>query len=249
MTDQEVKEMFFFNDNWKNIGIKLSGGADSAIMYYVICDYYKDRDDVNIYPMSLDTKFKPWYSESAKRVIEKVTEITGKAPKKHIIQYDKRFCSPKTIRFYIEGQEQMLANTFRKYNLQVSYNGLTSNPPEKEMLKVVKRFHKDEKTYQLAERRIVGRDTSRDSRNITRHSCYSDGSLIINIKPFVYKDKKITYELYKYYNRLNDLYPLTYSCETRWQDYKLKKLSEHNWNHCGYCFFCSERYYAFGRLI
>ena len=30
---------------YTNIGIKLSGGADSAILYYAICNYYKDLDD------------------------------------------------------------------------------------------------------------------------------------------------------------------------------------------------------------
>ena len=85
-----MNELFYFDDNWKTIGVKLSGGADSAIVYYAICDYYKDRDDVKIYPMTLDTKFKSWYSEGAKRIIDKVTELTGKAPAEHIIKFSTK---------------------------------------------------------------------------------------------------------------------------------------------------------------
>ena len=31
-----------------NLLVKLSGGADSSIVYYAVCDKFKNRDDINI---------------------------------------------------------------------------------------------------------------------------------------------------------------------------------------------------------
>ena len=61
-----------------NLLMKLSGGADSSIVYYALCDKFKDRDDVNIICITLDTDLKNNYIKSAKRIIEVVAELTGK---------------------------------------------------------------------------------------------------------------------------------------------------------------------------
>ena len=34
--------MIHFNADWKNIGISLSGGADSALLAYLVCSQIKD---------------------------------------------------------------------------------------------------------------------------------------------------------------------------------------------------------------
>ena len=34
----------YFNKNFKNVAVKLSGGADSSLIYYYVCDYYKDNN-------------------------------------------------------------------------------------------------------------------------------------------------------------------------------------------------------------
>ena len=53
----------------KKIGMKLSGGADSAIVYYKLC---KEFPDAEIYILTLGTDEKPYYPMLAKRVVEKV---------------------------------------------------------------------------------------------------------------------------------------------------------------------------------
>lgn len=244
-----MNELFYFNDDWKNIGVKLSGGADSAIIYYAVCNYYKDRSDVNIYPLTLDTKFKPWYSEGAKRVIKKVTELTGKAPEKHIIKYSNKHKDRKTANFYILEQSILQSQAANLYNLDVTYNGLTSNPIEHDILSSVREYYKDDdKIYNIAEKHILGRDTNRDLGQNIYAQTKTVASGALNIRPFVEGDKKLTYEAYKYYDRLHDLYPISYSCETRYQEHKLEEKNNHDWEHCGYCFFCAERIYAFGKL-
>ena len=57
----------------KKIGMKLSGGADSAIVYYNLC---KDNPNAEIYIMTLGTDEKPYYPMLAKRVVEKVYNET-----------------------------------------------------------------------------------------------------------------------------------------------------------------------------
>lgn len=243
-----MKELFYFNDNWKRIGVKLSGGADSAIMYYAICDYYKDRDDVKIYPMTLDTEFKPWYSQGAKKVIDKVTELTGKFPEIHITKYSNKHIDRETVNFYISEQMELIKESYLKYNFDAVYNGLTSNPPLEKFLKSIREYYEDDRIYEITKNHIIKRDYDRDLGKNKYSQNFTELEYFTNIRPFVHSDKKLTYEVYKYYNRLEDLYPITYSCETRYQEHKLENKHEHDWNHCGYCFFCAERIYAFGKL-
>ena len=92
-----MNELFYFNDDWKKIGVQLSGGADSAILYYAICNYFKDKSDVEIYPMTLGTEFKPWYIEGSKKIIDRVTQLTKKEPKKHIIRYSDKHKDKENI--------------------------------------------------------------------------------------------------------------------------------------------------------
>ena len=244
-----MNELFYFNDNWKRIGVKLSGGADSTIMYYAICNYYKDRDDVEIYPMTLDTKFKPWYSKGAKLIIKKVTELTGKAPAKHIVKYSTKHRNRQTVEYYITEQRELIRESQTLYNFDAIYNGLTSNPLEENILNAVKEYYVDNaETYEIAKSHIVKRDFDRDIGKNKYGQNVIDAKHFINIRPFVHGDKKLIYDVYKYYDRLDDLYPLSYSCETRYQEHKLVEKEKHDWKHCGYCFFCAERIYAFGKL-
>lgn len=245
-----MNELFEFNDKWTSIGVKLSGGADSAIMYYAICNYYKNRDDVKIYPMTLDTKFKSWYSDGAKKIIQKVTELTGKSPEKHIIKYSSKHNSKETVKFYISEQEELTRESHNLYNFNAIYSGLTSNPLEEDMLNSIRKFYSDnDKIYEITKQHIIKRDRNRDlGKNIYAQRIIDIPEQFLNIRPFVEGDKSLTYNAYKYYNRLEDLYPLSYSCETRYQTHKLEEKESHDWKHCGYCFFCAERIYAFGKL-
>lgn len=68
-----IKDLPYGNDQY--VLVKLSGGADSSIVYYAVCDKFKDRDDVKIVVVTLDTDYKNQYIASAKRIIQIVGEI------------------------------------------------------------------------------------------------------------------------------------------------------------------------------
>lgn len=248
-----MNDLFYFDDNWKNIGVKLSGGADSSILYYAVCNYFKDRNDVNIYPMTLDTEFKPWYSEGAKKIIDKVTQLTGKSPAKHIIKYSNKHKDRDTVNFYIEEQVEMSRNTIKQYRLDVVYSGLTSNPSKEDISEAVIKKYGDDKITNIALGYIKGADPKREMgsevyENVSVSNGKISNSKFSNIRPFIHADKKLVYDVYKYFGMLEELYPLTYSCETRYQEHRFNIKEQHDWKHCGYCFFCAERLYAFGKL-
>ena len=244
-----MKELFYFSDDWKNIAVKVSGGADSAIMWYAACDYYKNKD-VNLYALTLDTQYKPWYSTGAKRVIEKVKELTGVEPTEHLIYYSSKHINKETANWYIEEQKNMIRYWYPRYRFNVLYNCVTSNPPEEDMINEVKKYIPDENKFKVAKKYIEGRDKNRDvESNKYRTQIESPFPMFVNIRPFVHEDKKLTRQVYDYYGVADTLFPVTYSCETIQREHLYNPKEEMDFDHCGYCFFCCERYYAFGKLV
>jgi len=111
---------------FKNVGVKLSGGADSSILYYAVCKYYADTD-TKVFPITLATSGKPYYIDYAKRIIEKVEELTGKSAEKHytIFKEHEGFSNEQV---YIEGQNEIVKKAIEEQNLEIVYSGLTKNP-------------------------------------------------------------------------------------------------------------------------
>ena len=244
----EPFHLFHFSDNFKNIGIKLSGGADSSIVYYGVCDYYKDNPNVNIYALTMYTDEKSWYPEGSKKVINQVKELTGVVPTEHFIFYASGH--NKDLKLYENGQEAMTDIAIEKYKLDVVYSGLSKNPPVNEMINFFKLNHekfglKFEKLIDYIETRDITRDIDTPLvAEIFEQKKYSHP--VTRVRPFINCDKKETYNAYNYYNMLEKLYPLTNSCEVLLKpDEDRSKFS----GHCGHCFFCLERWYGFDKIV
>lgn len=232
------------DENWKKIGVRLSGGADSSILYYAICDYFKNRDDVEIYPLTMDTELKWWYSRGAKQVIDRVSELTGKTPKEWYIHNNPYFTNTKELQQYENGINELQQIAVKKYGLDVVYIGLTINPPINEMKKYfINNNHglELERVINHINCRDVTRDGPTDPEVMTCH--YKDNITVKQIIPFVNLNKRAVKEMYDYYEVMDKLYPITYSCE------KVPKPKDKPLIHCGHCFFCLERQWGFGRLV
>ena len=121
--------------------IKLSGGADSAIVYYALCKRYEKNDNVNIVALSLDTSRKPFYSRYAKRVIDIVGKMTGKYPIEHMTKYIEHCPDIGDSSPYSLGQEELMHNAKKKYNVKDCYTGLTKNPDMNDMIEYFKKNH------------------------------------------------------------------------------------------------------------
>ena len=232
-----LTENFYIKDDCKNVGIKLSGGADSSIIYYILCEHYKDTD-VNIYPLTLASNFKPWYIDGAKRVIDIVGTLTGKYPKEHNTLYVE--LSDLRDNTYTTGQEKLCADLKAKVDIDFVYSGLTLNPPyEKLFPYLINNIKEFKLEYVDIDYNLENRDRTRD---------WKMNAELIHHRPFGHGDKKLTYEAYKINDMLDKLYPYTYSCErTDIPIEKYKGLDE--MKHCNNCFFCYERLYGFGSLV
>lgn len=245
-----------FNEPILGIAVKLSGGADSSIVYYTLCHEMKDRGiDIPLYVITLDVEEKDWYSHYAKKVIEYTAKKTGIQPIEHLIRY---LPQPWTGEDYQRYQNIDLAKLVDNKKVNIYYGGLTENPTAEEMAKNWNVKGMNFKSYKQAFEQAIIRDASRDSNKNKDAIGYGNDLPQINkpflgVLPFVHKDKKLsTAALYKKMNVLDELLPLTYSCEERDTDFKnvlsvVDGYQEHS--HCGQCWFCLERAYAFGRLV
>lgn len=224
--------------SYKDIGIKLSGGADSSIVYYMLCDAVKDRLDVNVYALTLSTSSKPYYIDYAKRVISVVGKLTGVYPVRHFTRFVDHWDWSDTGP-YDRGQEDLVKEVQSQLKLDIIYSGLTQNPDPVDM---EQHLLDNLETYNLDKVSVLEhlgtRDRSRDPENFNLSDHYLDN------KPFITGDKKMSAAAYRDYGMMDKLYPHTFSCEGI-VDYKGIDVTEH----CGTCFFCLERYYAFGRLV
>jgi hypothetical protein len=240
----------YINDNWKRIGVRLSGGADSSILYYAICNHFKDRPDVEIYPLTMDTHYKWWYSRGAKIVIDRVAELTGKHPKEHVVHYYPHFTEYEfrnNTQRYVDGVDELQRLAILKYNLDAIYIGLTVNPPIADMKAY---FNKNEhgldveRAMEFINSRDCTRDIQEEREVMTVHYDVGDDEITAQqIIPFANADKSAVKQMYDHYNMIEDLYSVTYSCE------EVPTNKTQPLVHCGHCFFCLERWWGFGRIL
>ena len=200
----------------------------------------------NIICITLDTDLKNNYIKSAKRIIEVVAELTGKRPLKHYTNTVSH-----SDENYVSGQEELQKIAYKNHNIYRIYSGVTMNPPIEELKKFVTdnypslEFDRCPFTGHLSGLGfdLIEAKQAIDSRDKTRDNDLGWS----NQKGFLLAggDKKLSKVLYDKYDMMEKLYPHTFSCET--VPYHTDDKGE--LVHCGYCFFCLERWYAFGRII
>tara|TARA_Y100001958_G_C21153885_1_gene489373 strand:- start:765 stop:1184 length:420 start_codon:yes stop_codon:yes gene_type:complete len=118
-------------------------------------------------------------------------------------------------------------------DINVLMTGVTKNPPRR----VLEKFTDEYDCH---------KDPNRDSPNPEEqlYDARAEGY------PWVYTpwsliDKKGLGDLYKEYDLMDSLFPLTYSCEYYPRDKVYGDIGD---KHCGKCWWCQEREWGFGRL-
>jgi hypothetical protein len=210
----------------KKIGIHVSGGADSAILLYIVCRYIKDNDlDITVLPITSCIIQKPIMMEGTFRVTNKVREL---------FNYDIPFLldnflyyrGRKIFKFTNEVHKNMLSEGVVDMIIGAG-TGWTS---EEEL-----------KKNKMWEKRPLWRDKE---LNLTQYEpiLEEDGTPTeyTLYKPFIRVDKKFTVEMYDLYGVRDTLFPVTRSC--------IDKFSKtEGWSKpCKKCWWCRERYWAFG---
>ena len=96
---------------------------------------------------------------------------------------------------------------------------------------------------------IDSRDSTRDTQiypevlTLQYNNDNDDVVFYKQIIPFANLDKKTVKDMYEFYNVIDTLYPVTYSCEIV-PESKTDPLI-----HCEHCFFCLERWWGFNRIV
>lgn len=192
------------------VGVSLSGGADSAILAYILMSHYTSP----IHFFTIASKEKRFITiKHSCEIIQKCIELTGNNNVFHHITYvDKQ-----ERKFFLN----FLIDSCEKFQLEIMHTS-TTNVPNEEVLNSF--------SSTLDPDILIRR-----SPNIKK-SVFS----VYNKKiyhPFVNLNKKNIKDLYDELNVLEKLFPLTRSCESTLEFDK----------HCQTCWWCEERFWAFGR--
>lgn len=196
-----------FNDKWKKIGFNISGGADSAILFYNVAKHIEEKKlDIELHTVSHIRcwKTRPWQKHIRLEVIRKLKE---KFPGLKVIEHEN-YIAPEIEMGAVgsiiphngkmKSGDQLSNSSYSEYiafnnNFDAFYCGTTSNP-----------VHLYDKKFGGAENRNVA-----DAAII--YSNMINGG-IIHIRPFLYLTKDLIIGDYFNYG-LTDLLNTTRSCE------------------------------------
>lgn len=230
-----------YDPNWKNVAISVSGGADSALLAYLICDLaYKNDTTVHIINHIRCWKTKPWqqrdsdyifnwlfqkfYLTKFKRHINFIAPdleyaVTGPALTD---EYNKKVSGDNI-------QQRSYAEYIcHKHNIDAYYNAVTRNPREA-----------------VDFSGMTERSIERNSENSHLEFMIHMGKVVSH--PFRFVDKSW---VVKQYRRLDlmKLFENTRSCEgvVPGLDYT-NYVEDQEVPVCGECFWCKEREWAIER--
>lgn len=226
-----------FDTSWKSIAISLSGGADSALLAYMICQKAKEHNvTIHIINHVRCWKTKPWQQHDADRVYNWLFQrFYHTTFKRHInfIAPDLEYgnVGPNLTDEYgkrVSGdniQQRAYAEFIcNKYTVDAYYNAVTRNPR-------LAMFNG------MKERDIEPTDENKHLERMTHMG-------VEVLHPFRFIEKS---EVVKKYQELDimDLFEITRSCEGVFKDINYTNYETGQYVPvCGECFWCKEREWA-----
>lgn len=206
--------------NWHTVGIQLSGGLDSALLLFLTAKAIKElKLNIKIQPITMFIPTKVKNIISTKSIVSKVSEILNVNLINDVLLFEMPFEDAKDPikkdKFFID-KVRKLTND-KKINFH--FNGNTKNPPEE----IRQSFINDDL-----------RQKNRDCATSIYNSSHG-------ASPHYGMNKQDIINLYIKHNLINDLAPLTISCdENIWEIHNTKSNVP-----CGTCWWCSEREWGF----
>ena len=220
-------------------GIGISGGADSAVLLYILMANISHT--IHIYNMSSSSR-KLSFGRHVDAVVDNCSKLTGNT--NYVVH--KTLVEPdESVEFYIN----MLTEALDKKEVDIMYLGLTKLPP-KEIYTLFgcqqpewhNTFRSDE-----VEHPLFGFSVPVETATEFGEECplTIDGKPIDSLTldsrayiPLFNDNKKDIAKLYNALSVRDNLLPVTRSCEN----------DDHIQSHCGNCWWCHERIWAFGSL-
>ena len=224
-----------FDTNWKSIAISLSGGADSALLAYLVCSFVTTQS-VHIVSHKRMWKTRPWQSYDSLTIY---TWLLKRFPNIRFVRHTNFIApdleygnmGPNLTDEYgkqVSGDniQQRAYAEFICYsnNIDAYYNAVTRNPR-------LAMFNG------MQERDIDPTDENKHLERMTHMG-------VEVLHPFRFIDKS---EIVKKYKNLDlmELFNITRSCEGEFEglDYTTYKPGQYVPT-CGTCFWCKEREWA-----
>lgn len=211
-----------YDQGFKKWGIKISGGADSALVAYMLIHIIQanDWDDVSIHAITGITDTKPWNEIYAKKVLKKLTEISG-------FEFSGHTCGIVSSDNYAKSQEKLVNHAFETGKVNLRFTGITANPDRTSETEHIWKY-------------VGPADSNRRNKSGKKKPLFNSGN---SCNPLINTDKRGVAELYEYFGITDDIFPLTRSCE---KDDAVQ--TENFTRHCEKCWFCLEREWGFGRF-
>jgi 7-cyano-7-deazaguanine synthase in queuosine biosynthesis len=226
-----------YDPKWQNVAIALSGGADSALLAYLVCEQAKGHNTtVHIINHVRCWKTKPWQQYDADYVyrwlFQRFYHTTFKRHTNFIapeLEYGN--IGPNLTDEYgkqVSGdniQSRAYAEFIcKKHNVDAFYNGVTRNPR-------LAAFNG------MRERDI---EPTEDNKHLAEMEHL--GFMVYH--PFRFTDKSEIVKMYKHLN-IMDLFEITRSCEGTITGIDYTNYTPGQYVPvCGECFWCKEREWA-----
>lgn len=233
------------DQSWKNVAINVSGGADSALLAYIICNLLKNTN-IHIINNIRMWKTRPWQRHNS---IDVFNWLVKRFPNHNFKRYENLIApeieygvigpSIKTASGVLKSGDQLSTISFVEYvchynNIDVWFAGVTKNPDDENI------------TLKLPERNVSYRGSNNDIEKII---FLADRLLLCH--PFIFSSKDWIVKQYIDLNLL-DLFEITRSCEGDLNsapdifnglNYKTY-VPGMSVPECGRCFWCQERNWA-----
>lgn len=178
------------------IGFKISGGADSAIVAYMLAKYKTEYDpSVRLIPCTFISAVKPYQEIYSNKVLAKIQELTG-------VEYADRVVENvrSTEPHYAQDQQYHIDQARQKNKFIFLLNGITRNPP----VEVYDTW--------LPE---TGPTDDRDEIDGKKEQNPTG----LNWQPLININKQGVAELYDTLGVTDSIFPLTRSCEALTTDF------------------------------
>jgi len=213
------------------IGLRISGGADSAILLQLLCEtIIAENPKAYIQPLTINLDIKPWNPYYVHQVLDYTKEKYPDIDIKPLIEVP---CTEKT---YTSTQAWIESCDEYKGLFEIVFGGVTANPLKSD----IDDWGIDGKGMSIWEHRDKNRDQDVVKEIFTQHDIKRN--YIKSCFPFANIDKKKIAELYDLLKVRQTLFPLTRSCEAISEDCEQFTIQ------CGKCWWCKERIYGFGSL-
>jgi hypothetical protein len=226
-----------FDPDWTSIAISLSGGADSALLAYLLCNVPSKLETVHCISHTRMWKTRPWQGWDSLKVYN---YLKAEFPNINFVRHTN-FISPELeygnigpslVDEYgknVSG-DNIEIRSFAEYvchwnNVKAYYNAVTRNP-------------RDIDLGGMKERDIELNSSNHHLRLTNHMNGYA-------IHPFRFIEKNWIIKQYIRFN-LIDLLKITRSCEGEFDGINYQTyVPEQSVPECGQCFWCKERNWAF----